>query len=318
MTRSPHLAASEARLPHAPKALVGEVPIAPSGAQGGGGNQANHAPGYKAVRFNLDWITRPLFGIALIGLAVGAIVGGPLYIAIFAALAGGAAAREWHRMVGERVFGPAFYLTTLIVALALGAAVLWPHSQAAWAILGSGAVIVGVYAALTNHYVFWQGAGPIYIGLALVSLVLLRGSPHGIFVILGMFVAIWAADTGALIIGNLAGGPRLWPALSPNKTWSGTIGAVATAAVAEAIFVRIFGGNAYLAGALGAVLAVVAICGDLFESWVKRVFQRKDSGGMIPGHGGVLDRIDSTLFVAPLLALAVLVLGLDPLFGAHP
>jgi phosphatidate cytidylyltransferase len=311
------LTGSEARLPRAPKALAGEVPGAPLGAQGGGGHQAN-APGYRAVKFNLDWITRPLFGIALIGLAIGAIVGGPLYIAIFAALAGGAAAREWHRMVGERVYGPAFFLTTLTVALALGAAVLWPHSYVAWAILAGGAVIAGVYAALTGHWPLWHAAGPLYIGVALVSLVLLRGSAQGIFVVIGMFVAIWAADTGALIIGNLVGGPRLWPALSPNKTWSGTVGAVATAAIVEAVYVRIFGGNAILGGALGAVLAVVAICGDLFESWVKRVFQRKDSGGMIPGHGGVLDRIDSTLFVAPLLALAVLVLGLDPLFGAHP
>jgi len=284
----------------------------------GSSDIGNNAPGYKAVKFNLDWITRPLFGLALAGLAIGAIYGGPATIAAFAALTGGAAAREWHRMVGERVFGPAFFLTTAIIALALGAAVLWPHSPAPWEILGSGAVVVGVYAALTGHWPLWHAAGPIYIGLAFTALVLLRGAPHGIFVIIGMFVAIWATDTGALIIGNLAGGPRLWPSLSPNKTWSGTLGAVAAAAVVEAIYIKLLGGNALLAAALGAAIACVGHCGDLFESWVKRVFQRKDSGGMIPGHGGVLDRIDSTLFVAPLLALAVLVLGLDPLFGAHP
>jgi phosphatidate cytidylyltransferase len=281
-------------------------------------SRADHAPGYKAVKFNLDWITRPLFGLALAGLAIGAIFGGPAYIAALAALAGGAAAREWHRMVGERVFGPAFVLTTVIVALALGSAVLWPNSPAPWAILGSGAVVVGIYAGLTGHWPLWHAAGPLYLGIASVSLVLLRTVPHGAFVVIGMFIAIWATDTGALIIGNLVGGPRLWPALSPNKTWSGTLGAVAAAALFEAVFVKLLGGNAYLGAALGAVVACVSHCGDLFESWVKRVFQRKDSGGMIPGHGGVLDRIDSTLFVAPLLALAVLVAGLDPLFGAHP
>jgi phosphatidate cytidylyltransferase len=169
---------------------------------------SNNAPGYKAVKFNLDWITRPLFGIALIGLAIGAIFGGPAYIAVFGALAGGAAAREWHRMVGERVFGPAFFLTAIVVALALGAAVLWPYSAVPWAILGTGAVAVGVYAGLTGHWPLWHAAGPVYLGVAFVSLVLLRTVPYGAFVVIGMFVAIWATDTGALIIGNLVGAPR--------------------------------------------------------------------------------------------------------------
>ncbi|HEY0107122.1 MAG TPA: phosphatidate cytidylyltransferase [Rhizomicrobium sp.] len=278
---------------------------------------ASQAPGYRAIRFNWDWVTRPLFGIALAAMVIGAIVGGVPYVAGVAALVGIAAAREWHRMVGERVFGPAFFLSSAVIVAALVAVVLWPHAYYAWAILGSGAVLVGAYAAAAGQGPLWQGAGPLYLGMTPMALVLLRGLPDGGWIIAGMFLAIWATDTGALIVGNLIGGPRLWPSLSPNKTWSGTLGAVAIAAVVEAVYVGVLGGSPVLGGLYGAALAVVAHGGDLFESWVKRAFRRKDSGGLIPGHGGVLDRIDSTLMTAPVLGLAVAV-GLNPLFGAHP
>jgi phosphatidate cytidylyltransferase len=281
------------------------------------GNISAPAPGYRAVRFNADWITRPLFGIALAAVAIGAIVGGAAYVAGFAALASIAAAREWHRMVGERVFGPAFFLSSFVIVAALVAVVLWPRAYYAWAILASGAVLVGAYAATTGHWPLWQGAGPLYIGVAPLALVLLRGLPEGGWIIAGMFLAVWATDTGALIVGNLIGGPRLWPSLSPNKTWSGTLGAIAIAAIVEAVYVALLGGNAIFGGLYGAGIGVLAHGGDLLESWVKRAFRRKDSGGLIPGHGGVLDRIDSTLLTAPLLGIAVAA-GLNPLFGAHP
>jgi phosphatidate cytidylyltransferase len=129
---------------------------------------------------------------------------------------------------------------------------------------------------------------------------------------------VWATDTGALVVGNLVGGPKLAPVLSPNKTWSGTIGGIVAAAIAEAIFIAIIGGHAGAAALFGAGLAVFAHFGDLFESWVKRRFHTKDSGALIPGHGGVLDRIDSTLFAAVALEIAVFVFHLDPLFGASP
>ncbi|MEI9993324.1 MAG: phosphatidate cytidylyltransferase [Rhizomicrobium sp.] len=261
-------------------------------------------------------MTRPIFGIALIAAVVAAIFGGPLYIALFAALAGVAAAREWHRMVGERVYGPAFILTSLTIIAALAVQLFW-HSAAGWAVLAVGAVIVTLYAAFSGHFAAWHGLGPLYLGIAPLALLFLRGLPEGPWIIIGMFLAVWATDTGALILGNLIGGPRLWPALSPNKTWSGTLGAVAAAAVVEAVYVAILGGHPVPAAVLGAAVAIVSHAGDLFESWVKRVFQRKDSGAMIPGHGGVLDRIDSTLFAVPFLALGVLA-GLNPMFGAHP
>jgi phosphatidate cytidylyltransferase len=139
-----------------------------------------------------------------------------------------------------------------------------------------------------------------------------------VWIILGVFLVVWAADTGALVAGKVLKGPKLAPVLSPNKTWSGTLGGVAAAAAVEAIFIAVLGGSAWRAALYGAGLAVVAHAGDLFESFVKRRFHRKDSGTMIPGHGGVLDRIDSMLAAALGVALLVLVLGADPLFGASP
>jgi phosphatidate cytidylyltransferase len=136
--------------------------------------------------------------------------------------------------------------------------------------------------------------------------------------IAGLFIVVWATDTGALVVGNLVGGPRLAPHLSPNKTWSGTIGGMAAAAAAEAVFIAVIGGHAVAAAMFAAGLAAVAHLGDLFESWVKRSFHIKDSGSLIPGHGGVLDRIDSTLFAVVALAIVVFALHFDPLFGARP
>jgi phosphatidate cytidylyltransferase len=279
---------------------------------------ADNAPGYRGITLNWDWVTRPLFGGVLAALVVAATFGGAPYVALYAAIAGVAAAREWHRMVGEPVFGPIFFVTSATLVAALVAAVLWPETVVGWAILAAGALAAAGLAAARGALPVWHGIGPLYIGIAMLAAVALRGVPDGAWIIIGVFLAIWATDTGALFSGNLIGGPKLWPALSPNKTWAGTLGGIIAAAVIESVYVGILGGDIVPAALLGGAIAVVAHCGDLFESWVKRTFQRKDSGGIIPGHGGVLDRIDSTLFAVPALTLAVFVAGLNPMFGAHP
>ena len=141
---------------------------------------------------------------------------------------------------------------------------------------------------------------------------------RGAWVVLGIFLIVWAADTGALIFGKLIGGPKFIPALSPNKTWAGFIGGVLVPAAIIAIYVGIFHGNPVLAAIFGACMAVVGHAGDLFESFLKRRVGRKNTGNLLPGHGGVLDRIDSVLFVAPVAALLVFGLHFDLLFGAQP
>jgi len=278
-------------------------------------SRPDHAPGFRGIKLNWDWVTRPLFGGALAAVVVAAIFGGAPYVGLFGVVAGIAAAREWHRMIGERVFGPMFFVTSAALIAAAAAQVLAPSGPIAWAILGLGAIGVAAYAALKRQPALWHGFGLLYMGTTVLSLLVLVAAPFGAWVIVGMFIAVWATDTGALVVGNLVGGPRLWSVLSPNKTWAGTLGGIAAAALAEALYIVYLHGNPLWAALTGALIAVVAHCGDLFESWVKRTFQRKDSGGLIPGHGGVLDRIDSTLFVAPILTLvitAAMLLGVYP------
>jgi phosphatidate cytidylyltransferase len=273
----------------------------------------------REARFSRDWITRPLYGLILAAIAVEANLAGPEYFAAFIAVGAALAAREWHRMVGRDRALPEVIVSAVSMLAALAVMVLRPHDWFAWAIVGAGALAVALLAALRGDHLLWQGAGVIYIGVPALSLVACRAiPPNGATIMFGIFLIVWATDTGALVAGNLLKGPKLAPVLSPNKTWSGTLGGVAAAAIVEAIYVVWLGGVAWKAALYGAALAVVAHAGDLIESFVKRRFHRKDSGTIIPGHGGVLDRIDSMLAAALGLAVLVLVLHFDPLFGAQP
>jgi phosphatidate cytidylyltransferase len=273
----------------------------------------------SGLRFSPDWITRPLFGVLLAALVVVADFKGPLFLAICVAFAAIFAVREWHRMVWPQSYLREMILSAVTIVLALAAITFWPRGPFAWGILAAGALAAFGSALLRKENAFWQAGGVIYVGLPCVALIATRAiSSEGAWLIVGLFLIVWATDTGALVVGNLVGGAKLAPVLSPNKTWSGTLGGVAAAAIAEAIYVGMIGGNPVLASVYGAGLSVIAHAGDLFESWVKRSFDRKDSGTLIPGHGGALDRIDSSLSAAVALAVLVLLFKLDPLFGAHP
>jgi phosphatidate cytidylyltransferase len=261
-----------------------------------------------------------LFGLLLAALVIGANFYGPRCFAVLIAICAVLAAREWHRLVASQdSFLPEMLISAIAVALSLGSFLVWPQSWISPAILVAAAAFALAFAVAGRGHPFWQSGGVLYIGVPALALVATRAlAPHGAWLIIGLFLAVWATDTGALVAGNLIGGPKLAPVLSPNKTWAGTLGGIAAAAVIEAIYVGVLGGNAVLAFFYGAVLSVVAHGGDLFESWVKRRFSRKDSGSLIPGHGGALDRIDSTLSAAVGLAVLVLVFKFDLLFGAQP
>lgn len=283
------------------------------------GNSAAMAPGPRAIKFSRDWITRPVFAVLLGGAIIYAIFAGKPYLEIAAAIFVVLAAREWHRLVGKGKYIFELIATTAIVWSALGSFILWPETFAPAVILVGGTFVVFAIAAVRRNHPVWHAAGALYLGLPALSIIALRDfAPHGAWVLIGLFLIVWATDTGALFCGNLIGGPKLAPVLSPNKTWAGFIGGMIAAAIVEAIFILIMGGHVMLGALFGAGMAVIAHVGDLFESWAKRCFQVKDSGSMIPGHGGVLDRIDSTLATLVALAVLVLVLKLDPLFGAFP
>ena len=207
---------------------------------------------------------------------------------------------EWQRLIGaekliERV-GPG------LVALALAAVFAMNGSIAgALGALAVGAAIVGTLAGPALRV--WAGAGVFYAGALAVSLALLRASPaYGLPAILWLFAVVWGADIAAYFAGRLIGGPRLWPRVSPGKTWSGAVvGALAGAACG--LVVAAWTDRIDLLFWLGLATAIVSQLGDLFESGIKRRFGAKDSGGLIPGHGGLMDRLDAFIAAALFAAL---------------
>jgi phosphatidate cytidylyltransferase len=279
----------------------------------------------ERFRFNMDWITRPLFGFLLAGIAIGATVLGGLAFVVFISLGCAAAIREWHRLFAKRDF----LLPAAITVVTMVAALSWqlyfaPSGGPAARFAPAAILLVGCLCNLLvgisrREAPFAHAAAPLYIALPALSLLMLRQSPeHPVWLVLMVFLAVWATDTGALFSGNLIGGPKLAPTLSPNKTWAGFVGGVACAALITGAVAAVLKTNVAAAALFGVALALAGHAGDLFESMIKRRTGRKDSGGLIPGHGGVLDRIDSILFASPAAALLVLVLALDPLAGHRP
>jgi phosphatidate cytidylyltransferase len=267
----------------------------------------------RPQRTGLEWFLRILFGLALAAVAVGAAWDGRWLFALFLGAGAIAAVREWHRIYLRKGFD--FAISAVAIAGALVAQNLVPVTQERvlpWAILALGALIdLGMFR---RSNAWWNAFGVLYVGVPPLCLLVLRNDPHGQFwTILIVFIAVWATDTGALICGKLIGGPKLSPKLSPNKTWSGAFGGALTAIACAAVLFAILGANIVTGALFGLAMSVVGQVGDLFESWIKRRVGRKNSGSLIPGHGGVLDRIDSILFVAPLVTLAIVVLGFNPL-----
>ncbi|MDE2352564.1 MAG: phosphatidate cytidylyltransferase [Alphaproteobacteria bacterium] len=271
----------------------------------------------------LDWGLRLVFGLLLAALALAAMVKGGVWFAGFIAAVTITGLYEWHRMVGGQDYTRYTVIGTLGLAAALVAPLLAPQlaSDVPFLILGGTALLDLAVAAGAGAQPLWQAAGPLYLGIPGVALFDLRAnSVHGLWLVLILFAAVWAADTGALVSGKLIGGPKLAPVLSPNKTWAGFVGGTALAALAVGLVVAVLGGNFLSGAAAGLVLALAGHAGDLFESWVKRRVGRKDSGNLIPGHGGVLDRIDSILFAVPVCAVLVYLFDAHSLlgFGAQP
>ena len=151
---------------------------------------------------------------------------------------------------------------------------------------------------------------PLYIGFGVMS-ILYAYLYSSIMAVVYMFIITISTDTGAFFIGSSLGGPKLWERISPKKTWSGAIGGVLCAFAFGTTFILslLWSNNSAdftnlsVWGAISLALSFSSQCGDLFESYLKRINKIKDSSNLIPGHGGFLDRFDSILFVAPFVAL---------------
>jgi phosphatidate cytidylyltransferase len=157
----------------------------------------------------------------------------------------------------------------------------------------------------------WLAAGVPYVGIGCIALIGLRGDGQaGLANVLFLVAIVWASDIGAYLAGRLIGGAKLAPSISPSKTWAGAIGALVAAVAVGLGMAGAFG--PYATGPvvlIAALLGIAAQAGDLLESWIKRRCHVKDSSHLIPGHGGLLDRVDGLLAAAPVAALMALALG---------
>jgi phosphatidate cytidylyltransferase len=209
----------------------------------------------------------------------------------------------------------------LLVRLASSAVLAAAALAAAWlggivftVFWAAAALVVGwEWTRLVTHAdkrAHWLVAGGLYAAVTLIAPLMLRAEPdHGLTAVLFLFAVVWATDAMGYVVGRALGGPKLWPAVSPNKTWSGAAGGT-IAALAAGVAVAAGAGLAFVPIAiLAVILSMVAQAGDLFESAVKRRFGAKDSSQLIPGHGGVMDRLDSFIAAALVAAAIGLVRG---------
>lgn len=242
------------------------------------------------------------------GAAVGVIAFAMLYwspgaFAVLTFFVAAAMSWEWSRIVRGAMPDSGLVVQILTV---LGASVLTARDMAGMAIIAAlvGAVAVAALTTGTGRSRL-SGAGVLYTALPVVALGWLRSDePLGYLATLFVILSVVVTDVAAYVSGRTIGGARLWPEVSPNKTWAGLIGGILTAAVAGALFSFLSGtgGGAWLAS-LGLALGLVAQWGDLAESALKRHFGLKDSSDLIPGHGGVMDRMDGLVTASVVAAL---------------
>ena len=256
--------------------------------------------------------TRVVVGVALAAVAVAAIWAGGLAFTTLVAAAVLLMSAEWSVM--HRI-PRGFRLASLVGLAFVGIISVRLSALDALVALGVMAAVLGLFMrGFDRRRAVSIAAGILYCGLPMVALLWLRALPLGLALVAGTFAVVWATDIGAYFAGRAIGGPRFAPTISPNKTWAGVAGgvvaAVAVATVGIAVMHRYLTSGAAVAtylliAACAAVLALIAVAGDLFESWLKRRAGVKDSGTLLPGHGGVMDRIDGLVPVAVVVAIGV-------------
>lgn len=256
-------------------------------------------------------VLRVLSSLALAPVAIAAVWFGWPWLPLVTAAAGAGMAWEWARLCrGGRVGMAGTMLIGAVLAPIAVAAAGWNELALFFSVLGAASVFAAA-AREPAGKPRWLAIGALWIALPCIGLLwLARTEGAGRVTLLWIFAVVWATDTGAYVIGRCFGGPRLAPRWSPRKTWAGLIGGAGCAALAGWGTARIAGLSPALPVVLfSAGLAIVGQFGDLAESVAKRRFGVKDSSGLIPGHGGLLDRLDGMLAVIPAVALLTLLGG---------
>lgn len=250
-------------------------------------------------RKNADLPVRATVGALLIAVAAAALWLGGFAFWLLVTVAGILMIHEWGGLHGADARQRRLAQYALMVPLAIMAPV-----AAGPGFLGFGLLFGAMFFLATVTRNGMLGAGEVYVGLPVLALLVLRDQDNGLLLAFWAMALVWACDIGAYFAGRTLGGPRLMPAVSPNKTWAGLLGGVLGAGVFALVLMCL--GLDWRLVLATPLLAVLAQAGDLYESWLKRRVGVKDSGNLLPGHGGVLDRLDGLVPVAPVAALLVL------------
>jgi phosphatidate cytidylyltransferase len=270
-----------------------------NGGEAGGGGEERRA---LADRLGPDMGLRLLSGTLLAGAVALCLFAGTAPFAGLVVAVAMLLGWEWGRLVHGH---DAEVVVAVTILTAGGAGVL-----AAMGLVGLGLLalaigaILAIVLSLGNNGVF-SGVGVLYAGLPAIAMIWLRSDyARGLMAVVFLIVVIVTADTAAFVCGRLIGGPRLWPRVSPNKTWAGLVGALLASTLMGALFwLLVRDASPLRLAAVAGLLAFVAQVGDLAESALKRRFGAKDSSFLIPGHGGVMDRVDGLVAAASVAGL---------------
>lgn len=263
-------------------------------------SEAPHPP--LPPRKNADLGTRAVVGVALIAVAAAALWFGGFAFWLLVTVAALIMVHEWAGLHGASAGHKRLAQYALMVPLSIMAPVAAGPSFLALGLIAGA----GFFTAIVTRNGM-LGIGAAYVGLPVLALLVLRGADNGLLLAFWAMALVWACDIGAYFAGRAIGGPKLMPRVSPNKTWAGLLGGVLGAGLFALVLTR-WGLDWPLVVATP-FLAVLAQAGDLYESWLKRRAGVKDSSNILPGHGGVLDRLDGLVPVAPVAALLVILLA---------
>ena len=255
-----------------------------------------------------DWNNlgiRAASAVVLIPAAVAAVYFGGWVLLLLVSVSVALLALEWGGMSapGAPIRIAAAVMVAVLAALFVA---YYGHYRIAWVIAGIGAVVAAIVGRSLSERAGDAAYGVVYIAPAVLALFWIRAMPNGISWTIMVFAVAWAADIFAFAVGSAVKGPKLWPRFSPNKTWSGFFGGLAGAMVAALLVSRFTDAKLTLLSAalVGLAGGLATMAGDLWESMLKRRFGVKDSGDLIPGHGGLLDRVDGLMFAIVVVAAA--------------
>jgi len=255
-------------------------------------------------------VVRRLFSAAVLA-AVAVLITqlGGMWFALPALVLAGVVLHEWHRLSAT----PG-YLFSAAAVVAAWIAIAWQENlvMALYALFVG--MIGGAFYLLARRHearVPWAISGMAYAVIPMVALVWMRNADGSSLVLLWMFLVIWASDSAAFVVGRIVGGPLLCPSISPAKTWAGAVGGLLASVATGVGTAAMIQETLTTTLMLSVIVCIAAQSGDLLQSALKRRWQVKDTGRLIPGHGGLMDRLDSLVLAAPVFAMVWTVLSLE-------